>query len=131
VDGNENQQTSALDILTKATDCCEEVQLHILTQPQIVAKILQTKRGVLVWNLSQHPDAKLHFPMQEFMELYTEVQHSHEARKFSWDCAYFTICDTDAASTRELSKPFAESLWWRLHTVLEGASNTALCLFLQ
>lgn len=75
----------------------------------------------LLFNLSQHPDAKLHFPTQKFIETYDRMMKLtilSESEKLRLTNVYSTVCDTDNKFV--LEKSYVESLLQNIAACRKG-----------
>lgn len=66
---------------------------------------------MVLFNLSQHPAAKLHFPTQKFVQVYETMMAQSvwtESDRWHLTSIYSTVCDTDGKFI--LEKTYVETL---------------------
>lgn len=118
------------DFLLASTDGCNPSQLAVLQFPEIVDKILSLGfDSDTIFNLAQHPDSKLYFPVAKFQEIYereikNEVISSNSF--FRITSIYSLVCDTDSSNAVKLTKQYTNSLCWHIHGTFAGISGYSL-----
>lgn len=127
---NKKLEELAVDFLLVISDNCQPSQLVILRSAEIMEKLISRGFGDdSLFNIVQHPDVKLHFPISKFLLMYsrhTTNPNATPTANFRATSVYSLVCDTDSGNAVELTNQYINTLSWQINGTFRGLSGYSL-----